>query len=123
MSTDAPSKRQRKRQRIKLRNAGVSPERIMELVPAPAPPNRHKATVWRQDPAEREAEKRRAAEYRARLEQETYERLQPDDRRHRPTSIDPLTKGAARATGATAKAIRRTKALTKFEYDQLEQTR
>lgn len=59
--------------------------------------------------------------YLAQLQEETYARLCPDDRRFRPTSSDSLTTGAGRATGITAKAIRRKKAVTRYEYDQMEQ--
>lgn len=48
---------------------------------------------------------------------------QPDDRKFRPTTPDPITTGAARATGATAIAARRGKTLTKFQYDALEARR
>jgi hypothetical protein len=56
---------------------------------------------------------------RARVEEETYRRLALDDRRHRPTSHDPLTTGIGRATGATAVAAKRGRTMTKWQYDEL----
>lgn len=44
---------------------------------------------------------------------------QVDDRRFRPAAPDPLLKGAARASGATAAAVRRGRALTRDEYLRL----
>ena len=40
-----------------------------------------------------------------------------DDKGFRPTRVDPLLTGAARATGETARAVRRKKGVTKFEHD------
>lgn len=56
--------------------------------------------------------------YVERLQEETYRRLAADDSKHRPAKPDALTTGAARATGMTARAVRRSKAMTKYEYDQ-----
>lgn len=45
----------------------------------------------------------------------------PDDRGFKPTAPDPLLTGPGRATGIAAKAVRRrSKAVTRYEYDQLE---
>lgn len=41
-----------------------------------------------------------------------------DDRGYRPSHRDPLLTGAARATGATARAVRRANATTKYEHDR-----
>lgn len=54
------------------------------------------------------------------VEEETYARLRLDDSRHKRDGHDPLTTGVARATGATARAVRRRTALTKFEYDEMQ---
>lgn len=43
----------------------------------------------------------------------------PDDRRYKPDLGDPLLRGAARATGATATAARRRRTLTKYQHDRL----
>lgn len=127
-------RKKRQRVRARLRAQGYSETRIEELLSdlsadqrrsrvaastgsssqpephaKPSPKPRPVASVMDHDP--------RA--YRARLEEETYARLAPDDRRFRPVTPDPLTTGPARATGITAKAIRRTKAITKHEYDRL----
>jgi hypothetical protein len=56
----------------------------------------------------------------ARIERETYRRLNPDDRSFRPSSPDPLTMGPARVSGTVAKVVKRRTAVTKWEHDQLE---
>jgi hypothetical protein len=61
-----------------------------------------------------------AAAQRAQWKQEAYARLCPPDRGYRPSSPDPLTTGPARATGLTAKAARRGKAMTRWEYDEAQ---
>jgi hypothetical protein len=43
---------------------------------------------------------------------------EPDDKGYAPKRIDPLLKGVARATGATAKVVKKGKTMTKFEYDK-----
>lgn len=40
----------------------------------------------------------------------------PDDSRYRPARPDPLTVGAGRVSGETAKAVRRGKTITAWEY-------
>lgn len=45
--------------------------------------------------------------------------IPPSDTGYKPTQIDPLLQGTARATGVTAKAVRKRKTLTKFEHDQV----
>lgn len=96
--------------------------------PSDAAPNRYKE--HRQDAARRETRlaqqqleematgEREREEYLAGLQAKTYERLHADDSKHRPARADPLTTGAARATGMTAKAVKRSKAMTRYEYDQ-----
>lgn len=44
--------------------------------------------------------------------------VSPDDSKYRPNSRDPLLHGAARATGATAKAVRRGTSYVKLNYDK-----
>lgn len=51
---------------------------------------------------------------------EYYESLK-SDKGYSPPRIDPVLKGPARATGATAKAVKRQKTMTKFEYDNQEE--
>lgn len=58
---------------------------------------------------------------RERVEQETYERLSPDDSRHRPAAADPLLTGSARVSAITAAAARRAKAMTRFEWQQQQE--
>ena len=49
------------------------------------------------------------------------EPLATDDAKgYAPTYVDPLLKGAARATGATAKVVKRGRTMTKFQYDKQE---
>jgi hypothetical protein len=43
-----------------------------------------------------------------------------DDRGYRPDAGDPLLRGAARATGATAAAAKRRKTITRYQHDHLE---
>lgn len=47
-----------------------------------------------------------------------YRRLSPPDSGYRPVQRDKLLEGVGRATGMTAKAVRREKGMTKWEYEQ-----
>jgi hypothetical protein len=40
-----------------------------------------------------------------------------DDSKYRPTRIDPLLTGVGRATGETAKAVKRGNTITRYQYD------
>lgn len=51
-----------------------------------------------------------------RIEDETYARLSPKDSAHRPRPVDPLLTGHGRATGETARAVKRGRTVTKFEH-------
>ncbi len=42
----------------------------------------------------------------------------PDDRGYRPSRVDPVLSGAARATGETAKAVRRGKTITAWQHEE-----
>lgn len=53
---------------------------------------------------------------RARVIDETYERLSPKDTSHRPRHVDPLLRGAARATGHTATAVKRGTTITEYQH-------
>lgn len=44
--------------------------------------------------------------------------VQPDDSAHQPPQVDPLLKGTARATGATAKAVKQGKTMTKWQHEE-----
>ncbi len=46
----------------------------------------------------------------------------PDDAGFKPTPVDTVLTGVARATGATARSVKRRKALTKYEHDALNAT-
>lgn len=48
---------------------------------------------------------------------------QPDDRSYRPRHIDPVLRGAARATGQTAAAVRRGRTVTDWQHDEREARR
>lgn len=61
-----------------------------------------------------------ARERQLRVEAEVYG---VDDTKHKPSQPDPLKTGVARVTGLTAKAVGRKKALTRWEYEQLEARR
>jgi hypothetical protein len=67
-----------------------------------------------------EAQRVRAVEddERRRVEDETYARLSPDDRGFRPAKPDSVLTGAARATGDTARAVRRGKTFTKWQLEE-----
>lgn len=54
-----------------------------------------------------------------RIHNETHTTSSPDDRRYKPDLGDPLLRGAARATGATAAAAKRRRTLTKYQHDRL----
>lgn len=54
----------------------------------------------------------------AQAEEEIYRQLSPNDSAFRPSLPDSLLRGAARATGETARAVRRGRTLTRFEYQQ-----
>lgn len=67
--------------------------------------------------------KRRCAELAAaqleRRQDSTWDRrLSPDDTGYRPTAVDPLERGPARATTRTAQAARRRRATTRFELHE-----
>lgn len=48
---------------------------------------------------------------------------QPDDRGYRPTHVDSILTGTARATGQTAAAVRRGRTVTKWQHDEREEDR
>jgi hypothetical protein len=98
--------RRAERKRAKARKAEQRRAERLARVPEQAAMDRRDTERWRADQARREAE--------------TYERLTPNDRGYRPPSVDPLATGTARVTGATAKAVRRSKALTRSEWAELE---
>lgn len=62
----------------------------------------------------------RSAQLREQAEAKVYAHV--DDRGHKPARHDPLTTGLARATGPAAIAVKRRKALTRHEWDQLQGT-
>lgn len=110
----------------------ASHEKPRRFYPTDNAATRRKA--HRQDAARREAhmveqqvesidQSAKSREYLERLQEETYARLAVDDSRHRPGKADPLTSGANRVTGMTAKAVRRSTAMTKFEHDQAKERR
>lgn len=47
----------------------------------------------------------------------TDDSLWPDDTGYEPTDTDPLLRGAARATGMTAKVVRRGETITDWQYE------
>lgn len=49
---------------------------------------------------------------------ETWAARRLDDTGYRPTHVDPLQRGPARVTNLTARAARRRRATTRYEYDQ-----
>lgn len=126
---------QRKRLRKKMRQQGCSEAEIAQAVevlrarqeearrrgvPLPVSPPKSGKTRGRRRvrviPGYSEAE-------RQAIEDATYARLALDDRAHRRSHrVDPLLTGAARATGATAKAVQRRKGVTGWQYDEMTKT-
>lgn len=124
---------QRKRLRKKLRQAGKSAAEIEAAVEAmrrrqesarstgvplavaaPKPRRRRRGryvVVPGYTPEQRQA-----------IEDATYERFALPDGAHRHHSVDPLLTGAARATGATAKAVKRRKGVVKWELEEAPTT-
>lgn len=49
-----------------------------------------------------------------------WDETRPDDTRYRPRPGDALLRGAARVSGDTARALRRPRAVTRYEYDHRE---
>lgn len=95
----------RARLRKKLLAQGVPPDRVTAILANKAE-RQHQQRI----------EERGAVAERERVEEETYKRLSLDDSKHRPTSVDPLLRGAARATGETARAVRRGSTVAKWQY-------
>lgn len=100
--------RRRRKMRRQLEQAGVPAATIDRIIEAKRIEQQAARDAWEAGAARRQQ-----------IQDETYARLAPDDRRHRPASPDGLLSGAGRAMGATAVAVRRSKAVTRFEYDQM----
>src|SRR5262245_9768159 len=85
----------RRRYRKKLQASGMEPALVEKLVA-----------------------KRRDAQ--AAKRDELFGSLPPlkDDRAYLPDYVDPVLKGVARATGETAKAVKRGKTITKWQHDE-----
>ena len=68
---------------------------------------------------------RRAADQRLQreIERKNAAPSEVDDKGYRPASVDPLLKGVGRVSGQTAKAVKRTKALTRTEHQEAERGR
>lgn len=107
-STNARThQKQRVRLRRKLESIGMPPDQIEHII----------AKTRARQLAAREAA-RAAAAQREQWECETYARLSPDDKGYHPSRPDSVTTGQARATGLAAKAAKRGKTLTRWEYDE-----
>lgn len=98
--------------RKKLRARGYDPEAVEKVVHMKAVERR------RLDQARDAPPSARSLAFRQRLEDETYRRLSPDDRRHRPTSPPSVETGPARAVGVAARAARRGRTVTAFQYQR-----
>lgn len=98
--------------RRELRARGLSPGVIEQIV--------HEKAVLRQrrNDAHGAPPSAESIAYRERLEAETYRRLSPDDRRHRPVSPSSLETGPGRAVGVAARAARRGRTFTAYEYQR-----
>lgn len=95
----------RARLRKKLLAQGVPPDKVAAILANKAE-RQHQQRI----------EERGAAAERERIEEETYKRLSPNDSKHRPAPVDPLLRGAARATGETARAVKRGSTVAKWQY-------
>jgi hypothetical protein len=84
---------------------------------------------WDEVSADRAAMEYRWNGLRGRAGDERYRRIRerldgprvPNDKRYKPTTVDPLLKGVARATGETARAIRSGRTITDWQYAEREQ--
>ena len=61
----------------------------------------------------------RHGEYDARAALRKNARRHPADAGYEPSVGDPLLRGSARATGVTAKVVRRKSTITKYQYDRI----
>lgn len=52
----------------------------------------------------------------------TDDSLWPDDTGYKPSTVDSLLNGSARATGITARVVRRRETVTEYQYDRLTGT-
>lgn len=120
------TRRRRQRFAKAAREAGWTQQRIDEVLAAPPAAVQqalnHFARAARPAWTPDGDEEARGVEYLERLQEQTYADLAVDDSKHHPAHPDPLLTGDGRATGATAKAVTRTKAITRFEYDRLQET-
>jgi hypothetical protein len=81
---------------------------------------------WTEADADRATMEYRWSGLRRRAGDERYRRIRmrldghqaPSDASYKPTSVDSMLKGAARATGETAKAIRSGKTITDWQYKE-----
>jgi hypothetical protein len=94
------------RLRRDLVRQGLPAEKVDRIVEAKRAKQQAARDAWAADESKRRQ-----------VEEETYARLQLDDSKHRPGHVDPLLRGQARVTGATAAAVKRSKATTRFEYE------
>lgn len=115
VGTDETHRKKRQALRAKLRKLGL-PEEYIE---------RRTDVMRARQQAERignDAEARRLGEVeRELLHEQTYLTTRLDDSKHKPTYVDPVLRGAARATGNTATAVRTGKTFTKYQLDRRDQ--
>ncbi|HEV2071082.1 MAG TPA: hypothetical protein VGR26_14930 [Acidimicrobiales bacterium] len=115
--TKATHKRARRRLRRQLEEQGVPAAEIDRIIARKRAEQR--AGRARDGQAQQEHQQSaEAAAVREQWERETYARLSPDDRGYRPSRSDSVTTGQGRATGLAAKAAKRGKTLTRWEYDE-----
>ena len=119
---------QRRRLRRRLEAEGASPALIERRVAAVAARQRAARVAELPEPgadapleARLKAAARRAAVPPERFDDHVdawHEAHRPDDSGYKPTTPDPLARGAARVTPATLRAAKRAKATTKYEHNQ-----
>lgn len=105
--TKETHRKRRQELRRKLKEQGVPANEIEQII-----------ARKREEQRAARAGARHGAAQLEEWERETYARLSLDDRGYRPSRPDAVTTGQGRATGPAAKAVKRGKTLTRWEYDQ-----
>lgn len=100
-------KKRRAKLRKRLRDQGVNEQEIERIIDQQRAYDRAMRGGWEPGPTRDE------------ILANTDDSLWPDDTSYRPRTIDPLLNGVARATGATARVVKRRETVTEYQYDRL----
>lgn len=114
--TKETHRKRRQALRRKLKAQGVPADKIERIIARKAAEQR--ARRQRDGQADRQQRSTEAAAVREQWERETYARLSPDDRGYQPSRPDSVTTGQGRVAGLAARAAKRGKTLTRWEYDE-----